>query len=72
MSNLYENEVLETVVTHEHVDGKKTLDANSEEVINGMAPNWEEMKQLGKDMQEMKTETQLKEQGLVSDPAQGE
>jgi hypothetical protein len=39
--------------------------------MNGsMAPNMDEMKQLGKDMEGMKTDQDLKDEGLVSDPIQ--
>jgi glycerol-3-phosphate cytidylyltransferase-like family protein len=69
----YNNEDLKTTVPeHERKDaseGAKPID----EVMNGsMAPTLDEMKQLGKDMEGMKTGTDLKEEGLVTDPIQDE
>jgi hypothetical protein len=67
----YNNEDLNTTVPeHEKKDakdGSKPLN----KVMNGsMAPNMDEIKQLGKDMESMKTGQELKDEGLVSDPVQ--
>jgi hypothetical protein len=40
------------------------------EETNSMAPDEAEMKRLGKEMDTMKTNTQVKESGLIPDPAQ--
>lgn len=37
-----------------------------------MAPNMDEIKQLGKDMEGMKTNEDLTEEGLLPDPIQNE
>ncbi|UUZ81952.1 hypothetical protein LJK88_46785 [Paenibacillus sp. P26] len=67
----YKNEDLETVKEHEAFDAKKGSDKPVEEVMNGsMAPDMAEIKRLGKDMQGMKTEEELKDKGLVTDPIQ--
>lgn len=70
MSKLYKNEDLKTVARYEKDDehgNKKRID----EVINGsMAPDLEEMKELGKSMDKMKTNQELNEKGLESDPIQ--
>ena len=65
----YRNEDLRTVVEHEILDSSVPV----EKAENGsMAPDLEDMKQLGKDMDRMKTNQTLKEEGLVPDPAQEE
>ena len=65
----YSNEDLKTVTEHERKDKSQSKD----EVLNGsMAPNLKEMKQLGKEMGEMKTNQTLKKEGLVPDPIQDE
>ncbi|MBP1994013.1 hypothetical protein [Paenibacillus eucommiae] len=69
----YKNEDLKTVKEHEKFDEQKGSDKPIDKVMNGsMAPNLDEIKRLGKDMEGMKTETQLNEEGLVADPAQSE
>jgi hypothetical protein len=71
MDNKYKNEDLKTVVEHEIKDSSKRSDRNVEDVVNGsMAPDMDEMKQLGKDMNDMKTNQTLKQEGLVPDPIQ--
>jgi hypothetical protein len=71
--NEYKNEDLKTVREHEEFDKKKGSDKPIGEVMNGsMAPDLNEIKRLGKDMKGMKTEKELKEEGLVSDPIQSE
>ncbi|SFL74537.1 hypothetical protein SAMN03159341_109114 [Paenibacillus sp. 1_12] len=72
--NTYNNEDLKTTVKeHEKFDEQKGSDTPISEVMNGsMAPNMEEIKRLGKDMKNMKTEAELNEEGLVSDPIQNE
>ncbi|SEB89837.1 hypothetical protein [Paenibacillus sp. GP183] len=64
----YNNEDLKTTVPeHEAKEGSKPLN----KVMNGsMAPDMDEIKQLGKDMEDMKTGQELKDEGLVSDPIQ--
>ncbi|MCU6791570.1 MULTISPECIES: hypothetical protein [Paenibacillus] len=73
-NNTYNNEDLKTTVkAHEEFDEQKGSDTPISEVMNGsMAPNMEEIKRLGKDMKNMKTEAELNEEGLVSDPIQNE
>ena len=69
----YKNEDLSTVKEHERFDKKKRSDEPIDEVMNGsMAPNMEEIKRLGKDMEKVKTEKELKEEGLVPDPIQND
>ena len=71
--NDYKNEDLKTVKEHEKFAAKKGSDKPIDEIMNGsMAPNMEEMKRLGEDMKNMKTEEELKEEGLISDPQQNE
>lgn len=75
MSNkTYNNEDLKTTVKeHEKFDERKGTDTPIDEVMNGsMAPDMAEIKLLGKDMENMKTEAELNEEGLVSDPIQNE
>jgi len=65
----YRNEDLDTVAEHEASDESKP----KAEAENGsMAPDLKEMKQLGKDMEQMKTNQTLQREGLVPDPAQDE
>ncbi|WP_010272819.1 hypothetical protein [Paenibacillus senegalensis] len=70
MSKLYKNEDLKTVARYERdmqYGTKKRID----EVTNGsMAPDFVEMKKLGRSMDSMKTNQQLNEEGLVADPIQ--
>ncbi|WP_235941716.1 hypothetical protein [Paenibacillus puerhi] len=67
----YRNEDLQTVKEHERFAEKKGSDNPITEIMNGsMAPNMEEVKRLGKDMQYVKTEGELEKEGLVSDPIQ--
>ncbi|MEK8128398.1 hypothetical protein WMW72_10830 [Paenibacillus filicis] len=69
----YKNEDLKTVKEHERFAEQKGTDKPIEEIVNGsMAPNLEEVRRLGKDMKKVKTETELKEKGLTSDPIQQE
>jgi hypothetical protein len=70
--NDYKNDDLKTTVKdHEKFAEKKGSDQPIEEIMNGsMAPNMEELKQLGEDMKQMKTEEELNDEGLVSDPQQ--
>jgi hypothetical protein len=69
----YKNEDLRTVKEHERFAERKGTDTPIEEIVNGsMAPNLEEVRRLGQDMKKVKTETELKEKGLVSDPIQQE
>jgi len=71
INNEYKNEDLKTVKEHEKFAEKKGSDKPISEVINGsMAPNLEEVKRLGQDMKEVKTEGELAQEGLVSDPIQ--
>jgi hypothetical protein len=71
--NNYKNEDLKTVKEHEKFDEKKGSDKPINEVMNGsMAPNMDELKRLGEDMKGMKTEKELKKEGLVQDPIQNE
>ncbi|MNH98656.1 hypothetical protein D3C73_513990 [compost metagenome] len=71
--NDYKNEDLQTVKEHEKFAEKKGSDKPIDEIMNGsMAPNMEEMKRLGKDMEGVETEEQLNDKGLVSDPIQTE
>ncbi|WP_168119690.1 YtxH domain-containing protein [Paenibacillus sp. HB172176] len=42
----------------------------AEDAVNSMAPDEKDMKHLGKEMDVMPTNAELKEKGLVSDPAQ--
>ncbi|WJH37169.1 hypothetical protein MJA45_05460 [Paenibacillus aurantius] len=72
MDKKYKNEDLKTVVEHEIKDSSHKSNRNVHEVMNGMAPNLDEMKQLGKDMDGMKTNKTLKQEGLVPDPQQDE
>ena len=44
--------------------------SNIDEQMNTMAPNEEDMKQLGRDMKRMKTNSELEEKGIVPDPQQ--
>ncbi|EGL16605.1 MULTISPECIES: hypothetical protein [Paenibacillus] len=70
----YENEDLESVKEHEYHDAKQnSANRDINEVMNGsMAPNMDEIKQLGKDMEGMKTNEDLTEEGLLPDPIQNE
>jgi hypothetical protein len=67
----YNNEDLNTTVPdHEKKDAKQGTKP-VDKVMNGsMAPDMDEIKQLGKDMEGMKTGKDLKEEGLVPDPIQ--
>lgn len=65
----YRNEDLDTVAEHEAADKSKS----KQEVQNGsMAPDLKEMKRLGKEMEQMKTNQTLKREGLTPDPIQDE
>jgi hypothetical protein len=67
----YNNEDLKTTVPeHEKKDAKEGSKPLNEVMNGSMAPNMEEMKQLGKDMEGMKTGKDLKDEGLVPDPIQ--
>lgn len=69
----YRNEDLKTVKEHEKFAAQKGSEKPIEQVMNGsMAPDLEEVKRLGKDMEEVKTEGQLKEEGLLPDPIQND
>ncbi|SDC54573.1 hypothetical protein SAMN02799630_00047 [Paenibacillus sp. UNCCL117] len=71
INNEYKNEDLKTVKEHEKFAEKKGSDKPISEVINGsMAPDLEEVKRLGEDMKEVKTEGELAQEGLVPDPIQ--
>jgi hypothetical protein len=72
MSQDYKNEDVKTSVKdHEKFDEKKGSNKPIDKVMNGsMAPDMEEIKRLGKDMKNLKTEQELEEEGLVSDPIQ--
>jgi hypothetical protein len=69
----YNNEDLKTTVPeHESKDAAKET-KQLDKVMNGsMAPTMDEIKQLGKDMEGMKTGKDLKKEGLLSDPLQDE
>jgi hypothetical protein len=67
----YNNDDLKTTVPeHEKKDAKKGSKPLNKVMNGSMAPNMDEMKQLGKDMEGMKTDKDLKDEGLVSDPIQ--
>jgi hypothetical protein len=67
----YNNEDLKTTVPeHEKKDAKESTKPLNKVMNGSMAPNMDEMKQLGKDMEGMKTDQDLKDEGLVSDPIQ--
>ncbi|MVO98485.1 MULTISPECIES: hypothetical protein [Paenibacillus] len=70
----YENEDLETVREHEKHDARQdSAKRDINEVMNGsMAGDMAEIKQLGKDMEAMKTNEDLTEEGLLPDPIQQE
>lgn len=68
----YKNEDLKTVAEHEQSDATAEEAEQNRDKMNGMAPNLDEVKQLGKDMDGMKTNQTLKEEGLVPDPVQNE
>lgn len=70
MSKLYKNEDLKTVTNFEQDQEHGTKKKISEVVNGSMAPDFEEMKELGKSMDKMKTNQELNEQGLESDPIQ--
>lgn len=65
-------------IKREAEDAKETVKANVEETKeklnesdnSSLAQNEEEMKKLGKEMDSMKTNSELKKDGYVSDPAQ--
>jgi hypothetical protein len=67
----YNNEDLKTTVPeHEKKDAKEGSKPLSKVMNGSMAPNMDEIKQLGKDMEGMKTGKDLKDEGLVPDPIQ--
>jgi hypothetical protein len=67
----YNNEDLKTTVPeHEKKDAKEGSKPLNKVMNGSMAPDMDEMKQLGKDMEDMKTGQELKDEGLVSDPIQ--
>jgi hypothetical protein len=67
----YNNEDLKTTVPeHEKKDAKEGSKPLNKVMNGSMAPDMDEMKQLGKDMEDMKTDQELKDEGLVSDPVQ--
>jgi gas vesicle protein len=49
-----------------------TASAPVKQTINSMAQNEDEMAKLGQEMKYMKTNTQVKESGMVPDPIQNE
>ncbi len=73
MTKQYKNEDLKTVVEHDIKDRKEhSAGRDISEVTNGsMAPDMKEIEQLGKDMERMKTNSDLQEEGLVPDPYRG-
>ncbi|GIP40054.1 hypothetical protein J31TS4_33340 [Paenibacillus sp. J31TS4] len=69
----YNNEDLKTVARHEANDRLRGSEKDISNVVNGsMAPDLEEMRELGQDMDGMSTNSTLKKEGLVSDPQQDE
>jgi len=50
---------------------KKDLDKNHKAKNSRMAENFEEVKELGKQMEHLRTNTELKEDNKVPDPIQG-
>ncbi|PZE22796.1 hypothetical protein [Paenibacillus xerothermodurans] len=72
--NDYKNEDLATSVKeHEKFSRNKGSDKPIDKVINGsMAPDMAEIKRLGDDMQDMKTEQELSKRGMVDDPKQND
>jgi gas vesicle protein len=51
---------------------KGTASAPVNQTINSMAQNEHEMAKLGEEMKHMKTNTQVKDSGMVPDPIQNE
>jgi hypothetical protein len=69
----YNNEDLKTTVPeHERKDAKEDAKPLSKVMNGSMATTMDEIKQLGKDMEGMKTGKDLKEEGLETDPIQEE
>ncbi|GIP34094.1 hypothetical protein [Paenibacillus sp. J2TS4] len=67
----YNNEDLKTVIRQEVLDEHRGTTRTIEEVVNGsMAPDLKEMKEHGKAMERMKTNSELKNDGLIPDPIQ--
>lgn len=49
---------------------KKSTEPKKEENDNSMTENLEDIKKLGKEMENMKTKKEIKKEGLTSDPIQ--
>jgi hypothetical protein len=50
--------------------GDNAMKTELEETTNSMAPTEEEMIKLGEDMEQMETNAEVIERGLIPDPAQ--
>jgi hypothetical protein len=49
---------------------KKSTEPKEDKRDNSMTENFEDVQKLGKEMENMKTKKELKEEGLTSDPIQ--
>jgi hypothetical protein len=49
---------------------KKSTEPMNDKKDNSMTENFEDVKKLGKEMENMKTQKELKKEGLTSDPIQ--